>query len=213
MTNIETKKLHELQKLIETTNKQLINHGNHQHKTQLKLTQSDKIAFAYDFYNLMGDVSLLDILINIPKDNETLTRSIIKFIIKNKLLKPYPNTSQYTQTLSQSFFDQLKMHNLSVKTLISEYNHQNWLERFDETAIFEETKTKHPSYHIYLDSNNNPIKFDKDLSTKVKLAIIEQGIIPARCIVEGAYSYVAKGSFEEYVKTIKSKKGVKINGR
>ena len=78
MTNIETKKLHELQKLIETTNKQLINHGNHQHKTQLKLTQSDKIAFAYDFYNLMGDVSLLDILINIPKDNETASIEFVQ---------------------------------------------------------------------------------------------------------------------------------------
>ena len=56
-----------------------------------------------------------------------------------------------------------------------------------------------------MDANGHKIKFDKDLSTQVKLAIVNQGIAPARCIVEGAYPHVVKGTFQEYTDKIKNK--------
>ena len=47
------------------------------------------------------------------------------------------------------------------------------------------------------------------MATKVKLAIIDNDLIPARCIVEGAYTYVVKGNLQEYISYVKTLKGGK----
>ena len=203
---IKTEKITKIQELIETIEK---THTAQPHRQQrlirYKLTQSDKIAFAYDYYSIVGKNSILKILQQIPKENTKLIKDIIGFIVRYNLLKPYPNTNQYITNLSQITYEQLKINNMNIQSVIREYDYQNWLELFDEDTIFEETKTKHPSYHIFLDSNGNHIKFDKELSTKVKLAIVNQGIAPARCIVEGAYPHVVRGTFQEYTDKIKNK--------
>lgn len=201
MSETKTSKITKIEKLIEGVEKvHQFTPGNYK-----QLTKVDKIMFAYDFYNITEGDSLLNILINLPEENETLRKLIKKFMVEYKLLKPYPNTSHYTNPLAQNTFDQLRLHGMPNKNIIREYNYQNWLELFDENAMFEETKTKHPSYRIYIGLDGQPIKFDKELSAKVKAAIIEQGIAPARCIVEGAYPYVAKETLEEYTYKIKNK--------
>lgn len=206
MIETKTKKITELQELIESVEKtHTIQPRRQQPLITFKLTQSDKIAFAYDYYSIVGNTSILEVLQQLPKENKILIKSIIRFIAKYHLLKPYPNTNQHTTSFSQVTYEQLKVNNMNIKSVVHEYDHQNWLEPFDEDALFEESKTKHPSYKIFLDSKGNRIKFDKELSTKVKLAIINQGIIPARCIVEGAYPHVVKGTFQEYTDKIKTK--------
>ena len=206
MIETKTKKIYKLQELTENLEQMhSFNSENNQRREKYKLTPSEKISFAYDFYNITGNISILEILSNIPEENEELKRPIIRFMVKYNLLKPYPNTKHYSQVLSQNVLSQLKVRNMSINSVIHEYDYQNWLELFDEDAMFEESKTKHPSYHIFLDPNGNPVKFDKELSTKVKGAIIDEGIAPARCIVEGAYPYVVNGTFQEYTDKIKTK--------
>lgn len=206
MIKTKTNKISEIQSLIKKTEQaHTLTSGNCQRIVKFRLTPSEKISFAYDFYNITGNISLLNILNDIPKENKDLRKMIIRFMVEYNLLKPYPNTNHYSRILSQNVFDQLKIYNMTIKRIIHEYDYQNWLELFDEDTIFEESKTKHPSYHIFLDSKGNHIKFDKELSTKVKLAIVNQGIAPARCIVEGAYPHVVKGTFQEYTNKIKAK--------
>lgn len=175
-----------------------------------KLTSSEKIKFAYDYYDLMGNISILDVLINVSEHDKELKEQISDFIVRNNLLKPYPNTTyEYASLSARKYLHEQRSKGLGLKGIQIEYNHQNWLEPFDENALFSETKTKHPTYHIFMSSNGTPIKFDKERATQVKLAIIDQGIVPARCIVEGAYPYVAKEELPEYFEYIKTLKGGK----
>ena len=207
MIETKTHKINEIQTLIEKTEQShTYNPGNHQRILRFKLTPSDKIAFAYDYYNIVGNTSILEVLTQIPKENQQLIRTIIKFIVGHNLIKPFPNaTYEYIKPIPSTEINRQRMQAMNVANVIKEYDHQNWLELFDENAIFAESKTKHPSYRVFLDASGNKIKFDKELSTKVKLAIANQGIAPARCIVEGAYPHVVKGTFQEYTDKIKRK--------
>ncbi len=207
MIETKTHKINEIQTLIEKTEQShTYKPGNHQRMVKFKLTPSDKIAFAYDYYNIVGDTSILEVLKQIPKENGELIRTIIKFIIGHNLIKPFPNSPyEYINPLPLNEINKQRMQAMNIASIIREYDYQNWLELFDEDAIFAETKTKHPSYRIFMDANGHKIKFDKDLSTQVKLAIVNQGIAPARCIVEGAYPHVVKGTFQEYTDKIKNK--------
>lgn len=206
MIETNTQKITEIQELINNLKQaHVLNQKNNQRVIKFKLTPAEKISFAYDFYNITGNISLLDILRDIPEEDKETRKLIIKFMVESNMLKPYPNTRHYSKVLSQNVFDQLRIYSMPVSRVIHEYDQQNWLELFDENAMFEESKTKHPSYCIFLDPTGTPIKFDKELSTKVKGAIIDEGIAPARCIVEGAYPYIAKGTFEEYTDKIKNK--------
>lgn len=173
-----------------------------------KLTKSDKIKFACDYYDHMGIISILTVLEQ--TENTELQRAIIEFMMQNGLLKAYPSyLNEYRRKTSEITFNEQRARSLNPKSIRKEYIHENWLEIFDEDALFSETKTKHPSYQIFLDQNGNPIKFDKVMATKVKLAIIDNGLIPARCIVEGAYTYVVKGNLQEYISYVKTLKGGK----
>lgn len=173
-----------------------------------KLTSADKIKFACDYYDTFGIVSLLTVLEQTT--DETLKRTIIEFMIRNGLLKPYPSTiNEYQKKIDNNFVNDFKSKLTNFDNTKREYNHQNWLEIFDENALFTETKTIHPTYHIFMDQNSNPVRFDKDRATKVKLAVMDAGLVPARCIVESAYPYDAKNEFPKYVEYVKSLRGGK----
>lgn len=173
-----------------------------------KLTKSDKIRFAYDYYDNMGIISILTVLEQ--TENKELQRTIIEFMVQNGLLKSYPSyLNEYRRKTSEIIYNDQRAKSLNPQNVRKEYVRDNWLEIIDEDSLFSESKAKHPIYQIFLDKNNNPIKFDKDMTTKVKLAIIDSGLIPARCIVEGAYAYVAKGNLQEYISYVKSLKGGK----
>lgn len=175
---------------------------------RIKLTPADKIKFACDYYDTFGFVSLLTVLEQ--STDKTLKKAIIEFMIRNNLLKPYPSSnSEYRKHIDTNLINDYKTKRLNTSKVKSEYNYQNWLELFDENALFSETKAIHPAYHIFMDQNGNPIKFDKERATKVKLAVMDAGLAPARCIVEGAYPYDAKDEFSKYVEYVKSLKGGK----
>ncbi len=172
----------------------------HNRMIKTKLTKNEKIKFAIDYYDTFGEVSLLTILKENANKNTELKKLIIEFMARYNLLKPYPSSEfEYIKKISDININDQRMRSLNVAGVTREYNYQNWLEPFDENLIFEETKAKHPSIHIYLDNSGMPIKFDKTHASKVKLAIVNQGIIPAKCIVEGAYPYEAKENIEEYI--------------
>lgn len=192
----------------------LINETQQRHKVQttvpnLKYTLSiqGKIVFAYQYHELMHGTSIIDILKQVNETNPESRKIISKFIIHNNMLKPYPDSRyEYIQSTPKISILMERGMGLGTKEIVREYDHQNWLEPFDENAIFS---AKYPSITSYQDKDGNIISFDKENATKVKLAIIEQGIFPARRIVESAYSHVAKGTFDKYVKTLKNIKGVK----
>ena len=172
-----------------------------------KLTKEDKIKFALDYYSEFNK-SLLTTLEETNK--KELKRQIIEFMVRYGLLKPYPSSEyEHRKKISEIALIDQRIRTLNVAGIKREYNYQNWLEPFDENAMFEETKTKHPYFQYYLDVLDRAIKFDKQKATSVKLAVIEQGITPSRCIVEGAYPYVAKNEFSKYIKHIKTLKGGK----
>lgn len=173
-----------------------------------KLSQSDKIKFALDYYDVFKNTSLITVLEEYGPQNPELKSLTIEFMTRYKLLIPYPDTRyEYVRNdnhVNQSDLTEFRGKHLSISGAIREYNHDNWLELFDENSIFKETKTKHPTYHFCLNKAGVPIKFDKERATKVKLAIINQGIVPARCIVEGGYPYDAKENLNEYFHYIKT---------
>lgn len=175
-----------------------------------KFTLEEKIQFAIQYYNIMGDTSLLDLLIHAYKNDSELKKAIIPFICRFNILKPYPDTyAECNIDFSQQELNENRIRMLGLDNIVKEYNHQNWLELFDEDAIFKETKTKRPSYHIYLNNLGQPIKFDKPKATQIKMAIVNQCIVPARCIVEGAYPHVAKDTFPEYIAKLQKQKTLK----
>lgn len=170
-----------------------------------KLTQNEKIKFALDYYDLLGPISIVQILNENAKNNPRLKRLIIEFCARYNLLKPYPNSDyEYLKHISKINLMDQRVKSFSPKSITHEYNYQNWLEIFDENKVFEESKAIHPSYHIFLDKNGNQVKFDKEKSSRVKLIIAENDIIPARCIVEGGYKYEAQEQLPEYINYIKS---------
>lgn len=173
-----------------------------------KLTQSDKIKFACEYYDTFGAASLLNILEQ--TDDQNLKREIIEFMIRNSLLKPYPSSNrEYRKKISEASINDQRAKSLSARSIRREYNFQNWLEIFNENAIFNENLIKRPVYQIRLNNDNVPVKFDKKRATKVKLAIIDAGLFPARCIVESAYAYDAKDEMPKYFEYVKSLKGGK----
>lgn len=209
MPKISNQSIKNLQDLINETQS---NHQIQKKIPNLKFTLNpkEKIIFAYQYHDLMHGISIIDILKEI-QNNPELSKLISKFIICNNMLKPYPDSRyEYIQTTPKRVITVERGMGLGIKELTKEYNHQNWLEPFDEEIIFS---AKYPAITSYKDKNGNTISFDKENATKVKLAIVEQGIFPARRIVESAYSYVANGTFNEYIKKLKSIKGVKPNGR
>ncbi len=170
-----------------------------------KLTKNEKIKFALDYYDTFGAISLLTILQKTASENRELKKLIVEFMARFNLLKPYPSSEfEYISKFSSLNIIDQRMRSLNAASITREYNYQNWLEPFDENTIFEVTKAKHPSIHVYLDNNGNPIKFDKERASKVKLAIVNEGIIPARCIVENGYPYEAKENLEEYINHLKT---------
>ena len=210
MNEIQNEKAEELKGLIEKTNRKYFQ-PNSGRMNQLKLNTSERIQFALDYYDMMGEVSLIDVYAQTADSNPELQRTLKRFIVGNGFIKFYPSTfypsAIYPSKWKRSpIAEKLDLNMLGKASLIREYNHQNWLEILDEEAMFEETKTKHPAYKIYLDPNGTPIKFDKEKAKSVKLAIIDQGITPARCIVEGAYPHVVDDTFNTYIKTLKNMK-------
>lgn len=170
---------------------------------KLKLTPSEKIKFALEYYNIMGSVSLINALEMVYKNDTEARKKIISFMSQHNLFKPYPDTlAEYQSNVPQSMIDAQRIQLQNMTGLKREYNYQNWLEPFDEEAMFKQTKTKSPSYHIFMSKNGNPIRFDKNKALKIKAAIIDLGITPARCLVESAYRYVANETFDQYLDDI-----------
>ena len=105
-----------------------------------KLTIDEKIKFALDYYSL-NETSLLDILLTCSDKN--LERQIIEFMERYDLLVRYPNSQyDYLKNYDKNVFSDLKIKTANPTTIAKEYNHQNWLEIFDEDKIFEESRIK-----------------------------------------------------------------------
>ena len=210
METIKKQEKTALFELLEKVQQVQINKGKQKQGRKIQLANSEKIKFACNYYSIMGNISILEVLKALDKQDDILKKEIISFIGRNNLLMPYPNTlNEYISPTSRTYLSEARTKRMNIKSISQEYNPQNWLEPYDENAVFLETKTKHPSYHIFIGSNGTPIKFDKNRATQVKLAIMDNEIIPARCIVEGAYQYVAKNEFSKYIKHIKTLKGDK----
>lgn len=200
-----TYNVNELNDLIESTKVKFVS-SNQRLPQRAKFTLSNKIRFAYDFYNIVGNKSILEVLVENDDTNQPFKRSLIEFIVEHNLLRPYPNTGyEFKTKLSNRELNHQRSRSIGVREVIRQYNHQNWLEPFDEDEIFSESTIKHPAYHVYINPFGEKVTFDKEAAASVKAAVIEQNIVPARCIVEGAYSYVVKGEFNTYIAKVKNK--------
>ncbi len=170
---------------------------------KLKLTPNEKIKFALEYYNAIGNISFIKILEMIYKTDVEARKKVIRFMSQHNLFKPYPDTlAEYQSKVSLSMINDQRIQSQNMKSLKKEYNYQNWLEPFDEEAMFKQTKTKSPLYHIFMDKNGNPVRFDKNKTLEIKAAIIDLEITPARCLVESAYRHVANGTFDQYLDDI-----------
>ena len=100
-----------------------------------KLTIDEKIKFALDYYSLNDNTSLLDILLTCSDKN--LERQIIEFMEIYDLLVRYPDSQyDYLKKYDKNILPDLKIKAANPTTIAKEYNHQNWLEIFDEDKIF-----------------------------------------------------------------------------
>ena len=91
MIKTKTNKINEIQSLIEKTEQaHTLNPGNCQRIVKFRLTPSEKISFAYDFYNITGNISLLNILNDIPKESP-----FYGAIIDENLQKEIKEVTQY----------------------------------------------------------------------------------------------------------------------
>ena len=200
MEKIDTKTIEEVDTLLKKTNQE------HRKNTNSKrfnpaLTPNEKIIFAYQYHKIMNGTSLLEILKETYNVDQETSKLISNFIVLNKMIRKYPDcTKEYKGNFEKSR-DQLNlMLKSSLKRITQDYNHQNWLEPFDENVLFS---SKFSSITSYPSIDGGYITFDKEKATKVKLAIVERSIFPAKCIVEGAYKHIADNTFEKYVKSIK----------
>lgn len=206
MKTIENDQIQKISEIIKEIQQTHTSKQKYSKKIITPLKPDEKNDFACQYYNIMGDTSLIELLSQIYNKDIQLRKLIISFMIQQNLLKPYPDT------IAECFYGNSKKPLLephhqtySVQKVIREYDYQNWLEPFNENIIFQETKTKHPAYRIYKDKNGNLIKFDKEKATQIKLAIVDHGIFPAKCIVEGAYQYVANDTFNDYIQNLTSR--------
>ena len=173
------------------------------------LTPDGKKIFAYQYYNKLNGICLIDFLKQSKEINKNNIKMISHFIIENHMLKNLIPDSiyEFRNPISKRHIETEYAKRLSLKDIIRSYNYQNWLEPFNEDEIFAESKNKHPQISSFIKPDGSTITFDKTNAIKVKMAIIDQGIFPARCIVEGAYSPIAKGQFKQYIKQIKNYNG------
>lgn len=194
----------EFVQLLELLTKYTQNPGSKQKPFHKKLGHQEKIYFAQEYYNLTH-LSLIEILKLAEDQYPELKEAIINFITANKLLQSYPNHRfEYKYPSNQNLTINPYLKHVKADTIAKKYDSQNWLEPFDEDAVFEENKVKHPTIHKFVMPNGELMVFDKEAAVKVKMALIEKSIFPAKCIVEGAYPNIAYGTFDEYIKTLKN---------
>ncbi len=173
-------------------------------KSPVKLSSSDKIKFAYQYYNELGNVSIIDILEkNI--NNKELRKQIINFISNNNMRRQQPSCKNIdvksdTFEISETLKD---ISPKSFKTFSYEYNYQNWLEEYDEDEQFKDAKNVYHQRVSILCKDNTVFTIDKNTARKIKLSLMENEIFPAVCIVKGAFKPTAENTFDQYVKTIK----------
>lgn len=198
--NITQSSLNQLHSLIFNTPKKEKNKFN----TRNELSKQTKIIFAYQYHLLFGNTSFIEFLKRSQAPTEIKLFS--HFAIENNMLKNLLPDLYYefkTSTPKKQIEIEYAKR-LNLKDIIKAYNHQNWLEPFNENEIFAVSAHKHPQISSFITPNGSKITFDKENATKVKMAIIDQGIFPARCIVEGAYGPVAKNQFAQYIKQVKN---------
>lgn len=168
-------------------------------KNPVKLTSSDKILFACQYYDTLGNVSLIDVLKN-NVDDINLRKTIVKFISINNMKKINPNCG-----LSDFSLYNVTRNIKSFNILDYEYDYQNWLEEYDEDIQFEIKNKMHPSINSILLKDGTSFTVDKEMAKKIKLSLIDEGIFPAVCIVKGAFKPIAENNFKQYVKTLKKR--------
>ncbi len=168
-------------------------------KSPVKLTSSDKILFACQYYDTLGNVSLIDVLKR-NVDNVDLRKNIVKFMSVNNMKKVNPNCGLYEFGLYN-----VSRNIKSFNTLDCEYDYQNWLEEYDEDIQFEIKNKNYPSINSILLKDGTSFTVDKEIAKKIKLSLLEEEIFPAVCIVKGAFKPVAENNFKQYVKTLKKR--------
>ncbi len=174
-------------------------------KSPIKLSNSDKIKFAYQYYNELGNISIIDILEKSINDKE-LRKPIINFISSNSMRRQQPSRKNI-DVKSNTFSINEILKDIcpkSFKTFSYEYNYQNWLEEYDEEEQFNDTKNQYHQKISILCKDNTVFTIDKNTARKIKLSLIENEIFPAVCIVKGAFKPVAENTFDQYIKTIKN---------
>lgn len=177
-------------------------------QSPVKLTHSDKIVFACQYYDTLGNISIVDILKRNINDVE-LRKPIIKFISVNNMRRQNPNC--FSDIKSNSFGINNILTDIAPQSFVTfnyEYDCQNWLEEYDEDKQFEDVNNSHRTINSILCEDGSKFTIDKKTAIKIKSSLIDEGIFPAVCVVKGAFKPTAENDFEQYVKALK-KGGIK----
>lgn len=153
-----------------------------------KLTHSDKINFAYEYYDILGNLDITDILFK-SLDDKTLRKEIYRFICSNSMEK-----KRHGQTdISIKSFKLFKLN----------YNRDNWLEPYDEEKVCHNPKDSICVFKV-LNSVGDEFVLDKNLAKQLKLSLFEENIFPANIILKEGFRYYANGQFDEFIRKVKS---------
>lgn len=190
-----------LSDLIET-----FNLGKRKYGT--KFYKKQKINFAYNFYNEIGNVSILDVLKKAIDTNSAEERKkIVGFIGANGLTRKLPDmNNEYNDTFK--FYAKDLSKESTFHCFAHRYDQHNWLEEYDIDFEYgcDNIRIKSPTIISMLDKNGNRVIIDKEMAQKIKTVLTQNNIFPAHQIVKLGFGPYIKEEFNEYIDEVK--KGV-----
>jgi hypothetical protein len=155
--------------------------------------RNERIHFAYDYYSTIGDIDTLTLLKESFAGDKEDTKTIMCFLTKQSISKKLCENSEYI----------IPRANLSAKSFDGfaniDYETYNWLSKFDEKLSFEKRGVHLlPAIPKILKQDGQEIEIDRTTARNIAGIIIDNGIYPAKCIVEGAYKPYADGNLDDY---------------
>lgn len=166
-------------------------------KAKGKLRKKDKIAFAYQYWNITDQdiVDLYNYLAqNQPRNSVNFARTLGDFM-DNQGITPY-------RKFYSSFFEE--NINTIMKATTPIKTNGNWLSLYNLEAEFNAKSThSNPIIYSYLTPNDNIIKIDKGRAKQILGILMENNIPTAKCIVTGSFPYYVKDEMSSYIKRLK----------
>ena len=165
-----------------------------------KFRKSDKINFAYDYWNLTDQdiIDLYNYLVqNKSKENKELA-TIIGNFVDDQYITEY-------RKFYNGLYDQDEQ--IILKVISNIKTNGNWLSLYDIEREFTPKSTHtSPILYSYLMQDNSILTIDKKRASEILGILINQNIPTAKIIVTSSFPYYAHNDMDTYIKSYQKRK-------